>query len=441
MKCIQCQTDNNLQERTENQGRCKNCGHPFAFEPTSMGTPIFTDAFFAKSIADISVNGTLFFTPKQFLYFFDRRLRGRSLGNGSLFLYILYVVLSIWTTSFVGLILSNIIGESSFIIVSTLFNIIVISILFKTSQSNQVSPKNRQNNARRLQLVGGFIVVAGIGVSIEIFNSFGMFAVAVILGMLSIYLGTRQLQRQKRISQSFLITQSQVENWLNRWQEINGNSEKMLPSPREENTEAEISPDISAYSFDRVVVCDSATIAQLLIANNFHFENNCAVLSINGYPQRIFRTILQMLKRNPELKVYALHDASPRGVRLLHHLRTSRNWFAENTVTIYDLGLLPRHVLNSKRNFFVRGAEESAQQAKQLSPDVRQNLSAEELEWLELGNFVELESFTPQRLLQIVTQGITRRQLSPDGTDSAFVEIESDSSSGEAYLLASESFG
>ena len=72
---------------------------------------------------------------------------------------------------------------------------------------------------------------------------------------------------------------------------------------------------------------------------------------------------------------------------------------------------------------------------------MRQNLSAEELEWLELGNFVELESFTPRRLLQIVSQGIARRQLSPDGTDSAFVEIDSDSSSGEAYLLASESFG
>ncbi|MEQ9000717.1 MAG: MFS transporter permease [Coleofasciculus sp. B1-GNL1-01] len=259
--------------------------------------------------------------------------------------------------------------------------------------------------------------------------------------MISIYLGSRQLNHKYKIPKLLFIDPNKVQYWLNHWTDVNGSLEKMLPSPREENTEAEISPDISAYSFDRVVVCDSATIAQLLIANNFHFENNCAVLSINGYPRRIFRTVLQMLKRNPELKVYALHDASPRGVRLLHHLRTSQNWFAESTVTLYDLGLLPRHILNSKRNFFVRGSAESAQQAKQLSPDVRQNLSAEELEWLELGNFVELESFTPRRLLQIVSQGIARRQLSPDGTDSAFVEIESDSSSGESYLLASESFG
>ena len=54
----------------------------------------------------------------------------------------------------------------------------------------------------------------------------------------------------------------------------------MLPLPREESTPIAINPDVSAYSFDRLVVCDSAIIAQFLIANNFHFENNCAVLSI-----------------------------------------------------------------------------------------------------------------------------------------------------------------
>jgi len=462
MKCIQCQTDNNLQERTEHQGRCKNCGHPFAFEPTSMGTPTFTDPFFAKAIADISANDTLFFTPKQFLYFLDRRLTGRFGSGGNygclIFIYIFMIFYMIFTmmfaTSFIGTIfllvgiwLSNFDEPSLLLIHTSFFMAAILSILLidysflKNSKSPKLDYKNRKMNSRYLQMSGFMTTVVASLATIAVLNSFIAFSISVTIGMISIYLGSRQLKRQPKIPQLLFIDQNKIQDWLNRWQEINGNSEKMLPSTREENTEAEISPDISAYSFDRVVVCDSATIAQLLIANNFHFENNCAVLSINGYPKRIFRTVLQMLKRNPELKVYALHDASPRGVRLLHHLRTSRNWFAESTVTIYDLGLLPRHVLNSKRNFFVRGSEESAQQAKQLSPDVRQNLSVEELEWLELGNFVELESFTPRRLLQIVTQGIARRQLSPDATDSAFVEIESDSSSGEAYLLASESFG
>ncbi|MBN8489160.1 MAG: hypothetical protein J0M20_15725, partial [Burkholderiales bacterium] len=46
-------------------------------------------------------------------------------------------------------------------------------------------------------------------------------------------------------------------------------------------------------------------------------ENNCAVLSIDGYPQDIFSTVMEMLKRNPELKVYAIHNADAKGHGLL----------------------------------------------------------------------------------------------------------------------------
>jgi DNA-directed RNA polymerase subunit RPC12/RpoP len=72
MKCIQCGTDNKLKERYENQGRCKNCGHEFAFELTTA-TPYYlsklTDTFFQNLIIGISVNNTFNFTSKQLFYF------------------------------------------------------------------------------------------------------------------------------------------------------------------------------------------------------------------------------------------------------------------------------------------------------------------------------------------------------------------------------------
>ena len=40
--------------------------------------------------------------------------------------------------------------------------------------------------------------------------------------------------------------------------------------------------DIADYSFDRAVICDRARTVDLLVANNFHFENNCAVLAVDG---------------------------------------------------------------------------------------------------------------------------------------------------------------
>lgn len=87
MKCIQCGTNNNLRDRTNNRGRCKNCNHPFAFEPTSMEDFKFTDPFFAKVLNDISANNTLFFTPKQFLYFLDLRLKKKAFSWERMFFY------------------------------------------------------------------------------------------------------------------------------------------------------------------------------------------------------------------------------------------------------------------------------------------------------------------------------------------------------------------
>ncbi|WP_257236576.1 hypothetical protein [Nostoc sp. 'Peltigera malacea cyanobiont' DB3992] len=227
--------------------------------------------------------------------------------------------------------------------------------------------------------------------------------------MLSIYFGTRQLRRTK-FTQEFLFPQSDFQRWLNRWQQINGSILKILPSPNQENTPVTVNPDVTAYSFDRLVVCDTASIAQLLIANNFHFENNCAILSITGYPQSIFDTTMQMLRRNPELKVYAIHDCNPRGIGLVHNLRTNANWFLNSEIAIIDIGLTPRQIIATKRGMFIQSSPESAQAAKQLPEEIRQNLSAEELTWLESGNFVELESFTPQRIIKVLQKGIAGSQ-------------------------------
>ena len=83
--------------------------------------------------------------------------------------------------------------------------------------------------------------------------------------------------------------------------------------------------DIGDYSFDRAVICDRARTVDLLIANNFHFENNCAVLSIGGYPEGPFELVRTMLKRNPKLQVFALHDASVAGLPAgVHSWRTTR---------------------------------------------------------------------------------------------------------------------
>ncbi|MHC5738505.1 toprim domain-containing protein [Nostoc sp.] len=407
MKCINCGTDNKLKDRTANQGRCIKCNHLFAFEPTSMSNIKITDPFFAKAIADISANNTLFFTPKQLLYFLDNRLRKSSKAISRFGWLFFYVFFNLFTLAF--------------IIGPLIVNLAYINFFYQSSKSTNLNLVSRKQNARNLQIIGGIILSIGIPLSL-ISKSFSLFVIIVVMGMLPIYLGTRQLGRIQLLTQDFLFSQSQVKDWLERWQQINGSILKILPAPNQENTPATVNPDVTAYSFDRLVVCDSASIAQLLIANNFHFENNCAILSISGYPQSIFDTTMQMLRRNPDLKVYAVHDCNPRGIGLVHRLKTNASWFLDSEIVIIDIGLTPRQIIATKRGMFIQSSPESAQAAKQLPEEVRQSLSAEELTWLESGNFVELESFTPQRIIKVLQKGIAgSRNLESDDSSLLFV--------------------
>jgi DNA-directed RNA polymerase subunit RPC12/RpoP len=432
MKCINCGTDNKLKERTVNRGRCLRCNHKFAFEPREMTGVTITDPMFAKAIADISVNDTLFFTPKQLFYLLDKRLRPKIYDEfytipGYLFINIVSGIFALlWTAALFPE------GSLAFMLVMFVINGLLIAGTFTASRSSKYPYKQRQKFAKNLQIWGGRVLVLGIIVTL-LSSYFPLFLASSAIGLLSIYLGTRKIDKKFANSQEFTLDLNQFQGWLNTWREINSMT-KLLPPPRALNANTAVSPDVSAYSFDRLVVCDRPEIAQFLIANNFHFENNCAVLSITGYPQNIFDTTMQMLRRNPDLKVYALHDCTPRGIGLVDHLRTSPNWFSDSSAIIIDIGILPRQILAAGDNIFVLSSESSARDAVQLPPAIRQDLSAEELEWLDLGNYVELESFSPQKLIQILNRGIAgSRDLGSDdsslillgGTDSSIYVVDS----------------
>jgi hypothetical protein len=446
MKCVQCNTDNNLRDRTTNSGRCKQCNHPFVFEPTTVTDYklAFTDPFFKKAIEDISSQNMLFFTPKQFLYFIDKRLKPRTSANGCLWIFV-YFFFSLFVLTFgiaiVGSLLSGIFNESTFgvafLILFAVYNIFWIWRFFQNSKSPEQGILGRKISAKNLQILGVIILVTGIPVSL-IANSFAGYMTVALLGLYSYWLSISQKRHQQITGELFLVNQAQSDKWLQDWQTANGALEKLLPAPRQEALPATINPEVSTYSFDRAIICDNDEIAQFLIANNVHFENNCAILSISGYPQSIFDTVIEMLRRNADLKVYALHDANPAGVSLVHQLRTSPNWFANQAVTIFDLGISPRQILET-RDMFVQQSQTMAQSARQLPDAVRQGLTAEELAWLDAGNFVELESFTPQRLLRVVNYGLAQSG-DPQGNQ-GLILVDDNVGYGGGYVFVSDSFG
>jgi hypothetical protein len=442
MKCIQCQLDNNLKDRTDNFGHCAGCNHKFVFEPTAMTTVKVTDPMFKKTLDELSANNTLFFTQKQLAYSLDKRLRRTPIGelvSGAL----VYVIMNFWVAIFFGLPSAFVISiitrlpfsvsvPFSFIIANFIFQGITISRLYANSISTRLDNRQRKSSGQNLKKLGFLILLLGIPASVVIAPLFILFVAAVVMGMGSIYLGNRSLGLS--IVQEMLFQPNEIQGWLQQWEAVNGTVFRLLAPPSKKTRVATVNQDVTAYSFDRLVVCQTAEVAQMLIANNFHFENNCAILSMGGYPEDIFDITMQMLRRNADLKVYLFHDCSPQGMSILHQLKTSDRWFKDSNVSIVDVGLTPNQVMVSK-HLFLQASPQSAEIANQIPPSEWTGLSFEEVTWLTEGNYVELESFTPQQLIQVLNRGIA-------GT---LVLGESDSYTSiggyDGSIYAAESFG
>ena len=183
--------------------------------------------------------------------------------------------------------------------------------------------------------------------------------------------------------------------YLQRWTEVHGAPPKLLPPlapPAPDAPAREVPPDVAAFSFDRAVVTDRAEIAAMLVANRFHFEHNCAVLSADGYPYGIADTVKEMLRRNPRLTVFALHDASLTGCALPATLRRTA-WFPERAVRVVDAGLRPATVRRI-------GLPSLAGAPGRLVPDMSVSLPLDDAQWLQAGTYTELDVFTPRTLIR-----------------------------------------
>ncbi|HZG43942.1 MAG TPA: hypothetical protein VEY93_13325, partial [Longimicrobium sp.] len=199
--------------------------------------------------------------------------------------------------------------------------------------------------------------------------------------------------------------------FLRRWKEVHGDVAGLLPGRQAAlpTLPKRVPADVAAFSFDRAVVTDTWDTAAMLVANRFHFEHNCAVLSRDGYPEGIAGTVKEMLRRNPRLTVLALHDASPGGCLLPLTLRDPE-WFPGPEVRIVDVGLRP----STARSLRVPAL---AATPAQLPPRLAEILSAEDVEWLARGHRAELAALRPAQVLRAAYQGIVAAGRA-DGSES-----------------------
>jgi hypothetical protein len=267
----------------------------------------------------------------------------------------------------------------------------------------------------------GCLVVFSVGLVLFLLGAIAGSPIALVpaavFGLLVSLLAYERIRnRPLPFTMTVRIPQSKFDEMWRKWQNVHGKPEGVIirkPTAKPRVPAAE--SDVSDYSFDRAVICDRARTVDLLLANNFHFENNCAVLSVEGYPEGPFETVRTMLQRNPRLQVFALHDATGPGCRLAYRLAHDRKWFPGHVIV--DVGLRPLHA--PPLHGLILMAAES------VAPG--DAVTQEEAEWLSKYS-LELAAIRPEQVLKRLYRAINRRADDPDPRRTA----DNDSSSGSS---------
>jgi hypothetical protein len=206
---------------------------------------------------------------------------------------------------------------------------------------------------------------------------------------------------QKRVK----LTEEQFEVLYARWKSVHGAPAGLFTSkplrvapkePRARELAEDLRDELSQYSFDRAVITDSRETADLLLMNDFHFENNCAVLSIDGHPAHAFATVRKMLRNNPKIEVYALHDCSPEGCELAWTLRQDPAWF-KDVGQVYDVALRPAQARKMKASWLPGRALQVAEHPA---------LTEQERDFLR-ENTIELAAIRPEQLVKRLFRAMT----------------------------------
>ena len=347
--------------RHRKDGRCSICKHRFAFEPTRE-RPRVTDGQFLAAIDRVSGDGRLHFTERALWYEFNRK----------------WMKPGFWRRPYGRLPLAG---------------------------------------AALGAIVGAFMGAPYNSTPFAAGGALAGFAAGTLAGLVMSLWANFRSPRPPR--QPHIPFREFRKRYLGRWRAVHGEIPGLLTNRELEAPAAprEVPGDVAAFSFDRAVVTDRWEMAAMLVANRFHFEHNCAVLSLDGYPAGIAGTVRTMLRRNPNLTVFALHDASPAGCMLPLHLREPA-WFPDTSIRIVDVGLRPAHVRQLGLPALDRrtGSDGMSlvlppgQPATEIVEDysrLDEVLPPEDVKWLARWHVGELAALRPVQVMRALHRGIT----------------------------------
>jgi hypothetical protein len=153
-------------------------------------------------------------------------------------------------------------------------------------------------------------------------------------------------------------------------------------------------PDLHDYGLPRLLICQRAEIAAMLVANFIHLELSCPILALPA-ASPLPESLITMLQRVPAAQVYYLHDASLAGLAALPSLRAQFGLPAN--LPLMALGLRPMQAL---RLHLFAVDQTSVSQPVPAECTELPFLRPIERKWLQQGWQVEIEAVHPVRLMR-----------------------------------------
>ncbi|MFJ7999873.1 hypothetical protein ACIQ7D_22480 [Streptomyces sp. NPDC096310] len=173
---------------------------------------------------------------------------------------------------------------------------------------------------------------------------------------------------------------------------------------------ASAEPDLHDYGLPRLLICQSRSVARMLLANDVHLEAACPVFAAADLP--LDPRLTAGLGRVENATVHVLHDASVAGIALTARVRAALRDPAPG-VRVASMGLVPRHAVALRLLSGRGGDAEAGDGHTRLAAVLPSALQARELAWLARGRSAEVESVPPARLLRTVLR-LVRGPRTPD---------------------------
>lgn len=195
---------------------------------------------------------------------------------------------------------------------------------------------------RRLRPGPGRPLIVGLCLAVLAVLGYGLLeeTLGVILGIASLVSFVVVVVRTLRPPPKRETLQSHIR----RWKTAGRSLDHLLLQPTLQTPPPEWDEDdIYDYGVERILIVEHNLLVDLFVLNEFHAQERTLVLSQNGYPSYLIPIAERCLQENPELPVYLLHDATPRGRSMASRLQNGEKLPLQGH-PILDLGIMPDDV-------------------------------------------------------------------------------------------------